>query len=524
MEEIKELWECLRSVENVEGLKEHEVRLCAWNDGVEDVLFGPLEVQLQRLPSSVNKEEFQILCQVSRALHRHLLNLLFPEAVADTHVGESDKAETTRRRMVPPHVLATCNGVVLVQRGSLLVQIVRAVRNWLRFYIQIYPAVQASRQDPLQLVVESFQQQEMLQLFLHLMEQAKDQQLNMARHASQCLFYATYHPIPSADAHMQSIVDYLLKELELPKRILQLYVTTDSVGLALALTQIIHNLLASAPAAAEAIRFVTITTTTASTSCPWVEAQEHEPIGYRSVWDEILEYCVGESEPPFPGDEGDYRAELVGEILRSLFALRIGATMTPTELRLVPKILGLHNESDDARVVECQRSLMTIFTEADTSIASVLVDSSMDFLLQILNLHVDAVVQTSRVDDAAAAALTPVLLTFYRFCQGNAEFLTQTRQAVFPNDGGHDSAASPPVNASGHQNMAPEDAPEGTLRWKLIRLLTWPQSHIKRFAAEILWLVCGSNPQEFSRRVGMGNALPFLAAKGHAQLPPNVFR
>ena len=492
-----------------------DIRLEQWNDVVEDVVFGPMHVQLKSLPSTLNAQEFQTLTEASTELRQHFLDVLVGEATLSSMSGETRNME----EMVQ-YVLASHN---LAQRGSQISSVLRAVRDWLRFSLQLQPIVESSRLEFPKIIL-GFQENGMLQLFLHLMELFRADRSDVARHAGQCLFYATFHPIPSADTHIQSTFAYLLNQLDLPRRILRLYLETDSVGLALSLTQNIHNLLASSPEALEAFRDVRIASVTESSTlvgCPWMVA-EHDEIGFRSVWDRILEYCICESEPEFPGNETDYRAELVEEILRSLFALRIGAKLTPSELRLMPRIFGL-DDTTDLRVVECQRSAMTLLTEADAATAALLVETSMDSLLHLLNVQIDAVVTASRVDDAAAASLTPVLLTFYRFCQFNNTFLENTRQAVFPSDNATSTAGSSTATSS-HRNMAPEDAPEGTLRWKLIRLLTWPQSHVKRFAAEILWLLCGSNPQEFSRRVGMGNALPFLATKGHAQLPSNIFQ
>jgi hypothetical protein len=67
--------------------------------------------------------------------------------------------------------------------------------------------------------------------------------------------------------------------------------------------------------------------------------------------------------------------------------------------------------------------------------------------------------------------------------------------------------------------MGPLDAPKDTLRGKLVMLLSWAESYIKRCTAEFLWALCNSSANEYVHRVGMGNALPLLNAKGLASIP-----
>lgn len=516
MEQANEILEYLREQhsshysteanEGVAGYSDND-RLGQWNDRLEDLIFGPIEDQLKALPQSLDESECEILTAVSKELHRHFLRTLLPASSTATDDNDSPNIDK---------IMETCDSKVLsLKSRPRLHQVIRAVRNWMRFYLQIYPVLEASRLS-VGALVGSFQQNDMLRLYLHLTEQLLMEQPELARFAALILFYATFQPVPGASA--RAVTQFLVQDLDLPRRVLQLYLGTDSIGVALALTQIIHNLVGSAPCTSSSIRAVQVEPSEVSSGCPWMPSADgdDDAMSYRTVWDRLLEYCLcNDSNSSFPGDSNDYRAELVGEILRTLFALRIGASLTTREQNLVPVILQL--DTADPRSLECQHAVMTILTEADASMASVLASESMGALLKLLELQIDAVVSASRVDDAAAASLTPVLVTFYRFCQVDADFLQQTRQAVFPED-------RTPVASQNSNPMQPADAPDGTLRHKLIRLLTWPQGHIKRFAAEILWLLCNSNPQEFGRRVGMGNALPFLTANGYAQMPTGVIQ
>lgn len=67
----------------------------------------------------------------------------------------------------------------------------------------------------------------------------------------------------------------------------------------------------------------------------------------------------------------------------------------------------------------------------------------------------------------------------------------------------------------------PLDAPWGSLRWKLIKLMTSNDSNLKRCASELLWTICGSS-DKFVRRTGYGNAVHMLGIKGLVQLPKSL--
>lgn len=74
----------------------------------------------------------------------------------------------------------------------------------------------------------------------------------------------------------------------------------------------------------------------------------------------------------------------------------------------------------------------------------------------------------------------------------------------------------------GVKNMAPLDSPRGTLRWRLIRLMTWMDSSMKRSPCELLWALCNKNSMQFVLRMGFGNAIHFLGIKGCVNLPAGV--
>mmetsp|Transcript_37908 Transcript_37908/g.49910 ORF Transcript_37908/g.49910 Transcript_37908/m.49910 type:complete len:495 (+) Transcript_37908:77-1561(+) len=69
------------------------------------------------------------------------------------------------------------------------------------------------------------------------------------------------------------------------------------------------------------------------------------------------------------------------------------------------------------------------------------------------------------------------------------------------------------------RKMHPIDAPKGTLRAKLISLLTAIDSTTKRYAGELLYALCNNESEEFVLRTGFGNAVVMLQSKGLVDLP-----
>ena len=129
--------------------------------------------------------------------------------------------------------------------------------------------------------------------------------------------------------------------------------------------------------------------------------------------------------------------------------------------------------------------------------------------------------------ERAVSALVPSLAVLYRFSAGNPTFREAVKDMVFPPDREDHfwSLAKEQLvgNAAAAKNMHPLDAPKGSLRWKLIRFMTWTESHIKRYASEFLWALCDEDPKEFVLRTGLGNAMGFLGGKGLVQMPAGAF-
>jgi Guanine nucleotide exchange factor synembryn len=278
---------------------------------------------------------------------------------------------------------------------------------------------------------------------------------------------------------------------------------------------------------------------------------------YEAVLVEIVLWCLpppGSSADGAAGDgtnaeRDDRRSELALEIMRIFYVTRLGTRLyadcssnsTPHQRRAAMVLQLLQLQPSDAGPsanppwLEVQDSAIALLMDVHPRFASTVFDAptALESLLRALERHVTQTVSSTRVDDSGAAALTPVLAVLLKFCQAHSGFRSATKAFVFPNplpESARSAATTTiqgeskaPDPSGGAKNMKPSDAPEGTLRANLIRLLTWPQGHIKRFAGELLWVLCGQDSAEFVRRVGMGNAMVVLGSKGLVNLPSHVF-
>jgi Guanine nucleotide exchange factor synembryn len=304
---------------------------------------------------------------------------------------------------------------------------------------------------------------------------------------------------------------------------------------------------------------------------PWADAAaEWDPSSFRAsdssvtftceaVLVEIVLWCLPniESSPDDArtnAEVDDRRSELALEILRIFYATRLGQRLhadsgSTSDLassigqqRRVAMVLQLlqFQHSDDGTSAnppwqEVQDSAIALLMDAHPKLAATVFEAPRAFasLLSALERHVAQTVSSTRVDNAGAAALAPVLAVLLKFCHEHSGCRTATKAFVFPNplpatSSSLSTAMTTPCEAkapdpSSAKSMKPCDAPEGTLRANMIRLLTWPHSHIKRFAGELLWVLCDQDSTEFVRRVGIGNAIVILGSKGIMDLPTQLF-
>jgi hypothetical protein len=168
---------------------------------------------------------------------------------------------------------------------------------------------------------------------------------------------------------------------------------------------------------------------------------------------------------------------------------------------------------------ECQHATISLLMDANPEFSQRLTPKSIQKLLTILEHQVEGTVNR-RNNAAAAAAVVPILSVLYKFCQASDSLKMTTKDYIFPYSERYEQLLE---EQKSNTNMSPLDSPKGSLRGQMCQLLTWPESHIKRFAGELLWVLCDKNSREFIQRVGMGNGMPILHSKGVVQLPSNVY-
>ena len=270
---------------------------------------------------------------------------------------------------------------------------------------------------------------------------------------------------------------------------------------------------------------------------PWIQNNSSESssnnnitITCTQVLCNVILWCLS-SDPHFPGDREDLRAEIVVEILRTFYACRLGEELKiPTKhdrlKQVILELLQLDSKTDDDRCYECQLSTISLLMDSHPNFGQVLVsnDQTVYSLLDIMKRQLSIVQEKQLVDNSGAAALTPILVVLYKFCQSNAAFRQQTKKIVFPVAAEKNFQRLAQQQRSKKANMVPLDAPKGTLRQSVIGMLTWPESHVKRFAGELLWTLSNQDAQEFVHRVGMGNAMVILHSKGVVQLPSSAMQ
>ena len=500
--------------------------LAQWNEGIEKLLTASPESQVQPPSSDDTDTDFadestrsEAVLGLSKRLVGRLLRGL-QETSLDSMNEDSISSDETARQ-----VLRCWDYSVAAHVPESL----RACKNWMRWYLQIYEA----QHYPQKCLIEEFRSTPVLEIYLTMAEVFSDEQLAQA--ASQLLFYATFRPIAGSDEQLLLAFEYLL-DSNLLERLLKRLLGTQTVALALSLVKNIHNLIASVDKGARSVRSTVcrISADDEKKTAPWLMNRKDAPVTFQETLTAMIPWCLTVNDSSFPGQEDDKRAELVTEILRCFFALRVGIELKhplpPGAADLAHAVfMLLRLDLTNSRSYDCALATLPLLMDADASFGSFLLCHDVaGALLFLLEKQVDSVISSQRIDNVAVATTTPVLVCLYKFCSGNDEFRLNVKSAVFPlqREAYFQSLVAEEqkeTEGGTARNMPPLDAPPlDSLRGKLIRLLTWANSTVKRFAGELLWVLCDINSDEFIHRVGLGNGLPLLNAKGIVTLPPNI--
>ena len=412
---------------------------------------------------------------------------------------------------------------------------VRTGKNLLRWFIQIYLEQRRGRRES-GCTIDVLRSTDILSSIVGILKWSVDdtkENTKLARDSSLFIFYATFAQFPGDEIASKGI-NHLITELAFPSLSLEILMNTNSVALALTLVRNLHSMAVSFPGAKKVILATQIQwdPSTAIKSAPWAPG-EPSTVNLSLSCLELMKWSL-DAPPSFPDiNPEDKRAELVIEILNLFYALRKGQELVGTTTNnsalanAVVRILQLpfpaqSNDENDSennndivvkRIEQCKLSAISILMDSDASFGEYMLEiGSLDALLQIFQRQVDSVVDNTRVDSAATAAIVPILAVLNKYSMANSDVQQQVKAFVFPSE--TEKLYQQAVKENRKTKMSPLDAPKDSLRGKLVMLLSWVDGYIKRCSAELMWTLCNSDYSEYTCRVGMGNALTLLNAKG----------
>jgi hypothetical protein len=200
------LQEVLPAAENDSMTTTLVKRLAEWNDQIEPILFGPSSSVLSSKCLSTAYDDDSL-----NAVSLHLQRLLLTRLLRQLH-SESDKEEDgvrdgNSKSSIDLNVLDTqelAATVVAHFRGSdddartgyqtaiftddseLLQEVLRTCKNWLRWYLQIY--IVSTSSTAASTALQQWQSNDMLELYLLLLEQSVPEAPTIARLVSQLFF------------------------------------------------------------------------------------------------------------------------------------------------------------------------------------------------------------------------------------------------------------------------------------------------------------------------------------------------
>ena len=155
--------------------------------------------------------------------------------------------------------------------------------------------------------------------------------------------------------------------------------------------------------------------------------------------------------------------------------------------------------------------------DSPSTLATFFLENGLEELTKVLEIQVSNVLDHTTLGDQAVTALMPILVVLHTFSLGNNNFLLKVKEQVFPPELEENFWKKAQQESLVHgkvRNATPLDAPKGTLRWKLVRLLTWTESHVKRLTSELMMTLCGNDSTELVLRLGYGNVMPLLGLRG----------
>eukprot|EP00536_Pseudo-nitzschia_multiseries_P013123 jgi/Psemu1/261197/estExt_Genewise1Plus.C_5420019 len=423
---------------------------------------------------------------------------------------------------------------------------VRTSKNILRWYIQIYleqRQVQMQKhRSQCACKIDLLRSPDTLTAVMGVLNWGAEgsRNLKIARDASLFIFYATYSHFPG-DKSASDGIDHLINEHAFPHRCIEILIQVDSIPLALTLVRNLHSMTISFPGARRTIldAKVDFDPSVAMKKAPWAPRKRTTTCFSETCLSLIR--CSLDIDPSFKtGDSGDKRLELVVEILNCFYAMGKGREIVAQSSvncidddnsswrNLIVRILQLSSKTEckdqycdeviSKRVNECKLSAVSLLMDSDASFGKYLVENgNFENLLEIFKRQVDDTVDNTKLDSTATATLVPILVVLNRYSMADSDVQRKVKEFVFPRE--TEKRIRKNIKERKKTQMSPLDAPKETLRGKLVILLSWVDGYVKRCSAELMWTLCDSDYEQFTSRVGLGNALPLLNSKGLSPIP-----
>ncbi|KAL7525084.1 hypothetical protein ACHAWF_001205 [Thalassiosira exigua] len=313
-------------------------------------------------------------------------------------------------------------------------------------------------------------------------DEGADGRPDVPRFASICIFRATFGDDPSSSAARKAFVAELDGCSYLSRALLRGDQPTSRL---FSVVRNVHHLISACPAEAIPRLEGALEDLTVKQSGDGNESdagnEGNDGNGQKHGMAEVLVATLAwafRSNPPFPVDRSDRRPDLVMEILRALYALdscHPSKRRPPKAVMVIALADLLRLPSSDARCYGIKLAVVPLLLNAPREYEGYLVErGAIKPLADVLSYQTRRRGRTDTACDAMNCQIEPI-------DQGGG-----TGQSVFPDakEVFRAKAATELANGGGGKvgtkNMAPLDAPGGTLRWKLIRLMTHVESKAKR--------------------------------------------
>ena len=501
-------------------------KLEQWCDQLENqLLVGVGDTKSTEVLSS------STLKKAADTLHTSILSKVFPSTIIvdSTSSWQDDDSKIILDLSISLNPTSLSVGdddgssVNLYQLASLL----RAAGLFMRWNAQVLQQVLQSDDN----IMKRLRCNGMLLLYAKLLDinipTSLPPSCDVPRFASICLFRATYGNDKLSQQFVMELdgCTFLMKEL---------LKGNQPVPRLFSIVRNLHHLIAAYPESISKMQKALLE----ENDNVHNKNEEGKTFGLSEVLVATLAWAYrSESDPSFPGVQSDRRSDLVLEILRALYVLGSNPAIpkpshdTMTQIGIILCEL-LQFSNADERIYQIKLAVVALLLDAPKEYTTYLINNEgIQPLLDIMSYQTSLVVVERKRNSAEdAAEVVPILLVLLKLVQSNKSALEMVKNEVFPLDAEveyqqkveEELAKGNTEGSSNAKNMAPLDAPKGTLRWRLIRLMTWTESNVKRSACELLYALCGDDSTEFVLRTGFGNAIHFLGIRGHVNLPAGV--